>query len=245
MLRLLKKLRQDENGVILSGEIVVKGSTMVLGLITGMACLQGAEKEELTSAPAAVGKLDQADAQPETSQDASNNDRKTTGQRTNSAAVCPNCARTKPRQGKPLLAQTGCGHPECTACHHANCLIGRPTDHCSHCYNHGLIGGRAPLLRGYAGGHCQGFGCYGDSRGCGNGVGGYLSGGCVAGTRVIGSPVVERATGVPFMRVSEWPSTRTGLTLTEEQHLLIGTGGTAVGQPFRKPAYINIPDHVW
>jgi hypothetical protein len=228
MLRLLKKLRQDENGLILSGEIVIKGSTMVLGLITGMACLQGAEKEELTTAPAAVEGLDQPDAKPETSPDASNNHRKTTGQQTNGDVVCPDCAKTKSRQGKALHAQTGCDHPECAVCHHANCPIGRPT---AHCCNHGLIGG--------------GAGCYGQFRGYGNRIGGCLSGGCFAGTHVIGSPVVERATGVPFMRVSEWPSTRTGLTLTQEQYLLIGTGGPAAGQPFRKPAYINIPDHVW
>ena len=244
MLRLLKKIRQDENGVILSVKRFVTGSTMVLGLIAGMACLQGAENKELPNPSATAGSPDQPDAQPPTSTssaatssaDVSNSN--ATGHRTDGDGVCPDCARAKLLQDRPLYPKMGCGNPDCTTCHHANYPMACPTGYCA---NHGLIGGGATLLHGYR----HGLGGYGEFRGYGNGVGGCRSGGCSAGTRVIGSPVVERATGVPFMRVSEWPSSRTGLTLTEEQYLSIGAGDCAGCQPFRKPAYINIPDHVW
>jgi hypothetical protein len=246
MLRLLKKNRQDVNGVTLLGEIVVKGSTMVLCLITGMACLQGAENEETKVLSAAVGSLDQPGGQPGTSTsnaaipsaDGSHIDHHAAGRQTDGDVVCPDCAKAKLFRDRPLYPQTSCGNPECTTCHHARFPTACPTGRCA---NHGLIGGGASLLHGYR----HGFGGYGEFSGYGVGGGGCLSGGCSAGTRVVGSPVVERATGVPFMRVSEWPSTRTGLTLTEEQHLLIGTGAPAACQLIPKPAYINIPDHVW
>ena len=251
MLRLLRNNRQDKNGVILSGKLFVTGSTMVLGLITGMACLQGAENEESGVLSAAVGSLDRPDGKPGTP--TSNAEipstgvphiyRDATGHRAKGNVVCPDCAKAKLLQDRPLYPKSSCSNPECTTCHHANYPTTCPTGACptGHCANHRLIGGGASLLHGYR----HGFGGYGEFSGYGNGVGGCLSGGFSAGTRVIGSPVVERATGVPFMRVSEWPSTRTGLTLTEEQHLLIGAGDSANCQPFRKPAYINIPDHVW
>ncbi len=251
MLRLLKKNRQDKNGVILSGKLFVTGSTMVLSLITGMACLHGAENEESEVLSDPVESLDQPGVQPGTpttsaaipSADVTHIYRDATGHRTDGDVVCPDCARAKLLQDRPLYPQIGCGNPECTTCHRSNYPTACPTGACptGHCVHHGLIGGGASLLHGYR----HGFGGYGEFSGYEIGVGGCVSGGCSAGTRVIGSPIVERATGVPFMRVSEWPSTRTGLTLTEEQHLLIGAGDSADCQPFRKPAYINIPDHVW
>ena len=59
MLNLLKALRQDENGVILSTEIVIIGSLLVIGLITGLTCLQKAVNGELQDVANAIGSLDQ------------------------------------------------------------------------------------------------------------------------------------------------------------------------------------------
>lgn len=60
MLMLLKKLRQDENGVILSAEIVIIGSLLVIGLITGLTCLQQSVNGELRDVANAIGSLDQS-----------------------------------------------------------------------------------------------------------------------------------------------------------------------------------------
>lgn len=65
---------------------------------------------------------------------------------------------------------------------------------------------------------------------------------------------VERFTGVPGMRVSEWPSPSTGMTLSEEQSWGANHGGFSHGPfssvsystplPPKRPAF-NIPNHVW
>lgn len=60
MLNLLKALRQDENGVILSTELVVIGSMLVIGLITGLTCLQKSLNGELQDVANAIGSLDQS-----------------------------------------------------------------------------------------------------------------------------------------------------------------------------------------
>ncbi len=60
MLQLLRQLRQDENGVILSAEIVIVGSLLVVGMITGLTCLQQAVDGELRDVGAAIGALDQS-----------------------------------------------------------------------------------------------------------------------------------------------------------------------------------------
>lgn len=60
MLNLLKALRQDEYGVILSTEIVIIGSILVIGLITGLTCLQKSVNEELKDVASAIGALDQS-----------------------------------------------------------------------------------------------------------------------------------------------------------------------------------------
>lgn len=60
MLNLLKKLRQDEYGVILSAELVVIGSVLVVGLITGLTCLQTSVNGELKDLAGALGSLDQS-----------------------------------------------------------------------------------------------------------------------------------------------------------------------------------------
>ena len=60
MLNLLKSLRQDEHGVILSAEIVIIGSLLVVGLITGVSCLQRSVDGELRDVGNAIGSLDQS-----------------------------------------------------------------------------------------------------------------------------------------------------------------------------------------
>ena len=60
MKRLLKCLWQDEHGVILSTEIVIVGSVLVVGLITGMANLQQAVNGEMEDLAGAIGSLNQS-----------------------------------------------------------------------------------------------------------------------------------------------------------------------------------------
>ena len=55
MMNLLKALRQDEYGVILSTEIVIIGSLLVIGLITGLTCLQKSVNGELQDLAGAIG----------------------------------------------------------------------------------------------------------------------------------------------------------------------------------------------
>ena len=59
MLNLLKALRQDEYGVILSAEIVIVGTLLVLGVITGTVCLQKSVNGELGDLAKAIDSIDQ------------------------------------------------------------------------------------------------------------------------------------------------------------------------------------------
>ena len=60
MLNLLKALRQDEYGVILSAEIVIVGTVLVIGVMTGMACLQKSINNELGDLAKAFDSIDQS-----------------------------------------------------------------------------------------------------------------------------------------------------------------------------------------
>jgi len=60
MNRLANCLWQDENGVILSAELVIVGSVLVVGLITGMTTLQEAVNGEMEDLAGAIGSLDQS-----------------------------------------------------------------------------------------------------------------------------------------------------------------------------------------
>ncbi len=55
----MKSLWDDESGVILSAEIVLVGTILVLGMITGLVELQSAVVYELTDLSEAFGKVDQ------------------------------------------------------------------------------------------------------------------------------------------------------------------------------------------
>lgn len=60
MNRLANCLWQDENGVILSAELVIIGSVLVVGLITGVTTLQEAVNGEMKDLAGAIGSLDQS-----------------------------------------------------------------------------------------------------------------------------------------------------------------------------------------
>ncbi len=60
MLNLLKALRQDEHGVILSAEIVIVGTVLVIGVMTGMVCLQKSVNSELGDLAKAIDNIDQS-----------------------------------------------------------------------------------------------------------------------------------------------------------------------------------------
>ncbi len=60
MWNLLKALRQDEHGVILSAEIVIVGTVLVIGVMTGMVCLQKSVNGELGDLAKAIDRIDQS-----------------------------------------------------------------------------------------------------------------------------------------------------------------------------------------
>ena len=57
---MLKTLWNDESGVILSAEIVLVGTILVLGMIVGLVSLQSAVVQELGDLASAFGDLDQS-----------------------------------------------------------------------------------------------------------------------------------------------------------------------------------------
>jgi hypothetical protein len=56
MLKLLKKLSKDENGIIISSEIVLVGTILVIGSIVGLASLSHAVNHELNDVARACDK---------------------------------------------------------------------------------------------------------------------------------------------------------------------------------------------
>lgn len=235
MLKLLKKTRQDLNGVILSRVTLMTGAAIFSGLITGITSLQGAEKDDAKDVPGVVVHSDPRVGQPRiprpsvpvTGHVHSGHD--ATVRPPTDTVACPDCGTANRARNRILHRHDGCGDPKCTSCHNACCPSGR------HPYIHGLTGCEGAPLHP----HDYGYGRYG------NIADDCQAGGCYAGSGVIGRHSVERAVGVGCMRISEWPSPCTGLTLTEEQNLSMRAGHCATCQPFCKPAYMNIPDHVW
>jgi hypothetical protein len=60
MLSLLKALRQDESGVILSTELAIVGSVLVVGVMTGMSVLKESVNTELGELSSAINSIDQS-----------------------------------------------------------------------------------------------------------------------------------------------------------------------------------------
>ena len=77
----MKSLWNDESGVIVSAEIVLVGTILVLGMITGLVELQAAVIYELTDLSDAFGNLDQSFS--------------TSGFQSQKTSICDNKARTK------------------------------------------------------------------------------------------------------------------------------------------------------
>lgn len=77
----MKTLWNDESGVIVSAEIVLVGTILVLGVITGLVELQAAIVYELTDLSDAFGNVDQSFS--------------TSGFRSQKTAICDDKARTK------------------------------------------------------------------------------------------------------------------------------------------------------
>lgn len=166
MLNLLKALRKDEHGVILSTEIVIVGSLLVIGMITGLTCLQKSVNGELRDVASAIGALDQSYSYA--------SHRKTCGW---SGQCCAwtagssyvNCEQQQNRCGD-LAGCEGTVPLRGGDCHDCTSTIGIPL-------------------------HSGGCGV------CGGAVGGCSS--CsIAGSA---GPFI-RETGVPGMKVTEWPS---------------------------------------
>jgi Flp pilus assembly pilin Flp len=57
---MLKKFWNDEMGAIVSAEIVLVATILVIGMVTGLASLRDAVIEELADVGAAIGALDQS-----------------------------------------------------------------------------------------------------------------------------------------------------------------------------------------
>src|SRR5258707_15159177 len=57
---MLKKLWNDEVGAIISSEIVLIGTILVIGMITGLTSLRDGVIEELADVGAAIGNMDQS-----------------------------------------------------------------------------------------------------------------------------------------------------------------------------------------
>jgi len=176
MLNLLKALRQDEYGVILSTEIVIIGSLLVIGLITGLTCLQNSVNGELQDLAGAVGSLDQ-------SYSFSGHRKSGYGGQCcayTAGSAFSNCERNGEYRGDIIGCDATCVRQPVAS---ANC------DSCNNC------GRCSNCVSGPAGGAVCGT-CGGRAGGCSDCGSGSLSG--------HGPHCVD--TGVPRMKVTEWPS---------------------------------------
>ena len=57
---MMKQLWNDEGGVVVSAELVLVGTILVIGLVTGLSSLRDAVITELADVGAAIGHLDQS-----------------------------------------------------------------------------------------------------------------------------------------------------------------------------------------
>ncbi len=176
MLKLLKAFRQDEYGVILSAEIVIVGTLLVLGVMTGMVCLQKSVNGELGDFAKAIDCLDQSYSLP--------GFRKSGGGYGNSNGCCAYTAGS-------AFHNNGCN----TAC------------------RNDIVGCDAQVLQNSSCGTCGiQIGSCGDKCGsCGGqcGAGGGCSSCGSAGGATFWSPNRPNcvSTGVPKMKVTEYPGT--------------------------------------
>jgi len=90
----MKTLWNDESGVIVSAEIVLVGTILVLGMITGLVELQAAVIYELTDLSDAFGNLDQTF--------------QTSGFTSQKNNTCDNKARTKGSRYNDIVDDCDC-----------------------------------------------------------------------------------------------------------------------------------------
>ncbi len=259
MKRLANCLWRDEHGVILSTEIVIIGSVLVVGLITGMVSLQEAVNREMEDVAGAIGSLNQS--------------YRFTGQETDcrkcyactagsfyrdqpddcnrnhgdiAAGRCDDVRRVvvsaeedcsddcqEQSESSPICQETACD-PCGTSCDH--CSSCREEASCGPC---GHPGGCSHCgHRGHCGhcSHCSHCGHEGRTGFCGR------CGTCSTGPACLSGPrTVE--TGVPRMKVTEWP-----LNAPVIESPIVEAGGTpcvpCTGSTGRRP-FLNIPESVW
>lgn len=60
MLRLAKQFWHDQAGFIISAELVLISTVLVIGLVTGLTCLRNAVNDELSDVACAISSLDQS-----------------------------------------------------------------------------------------------------------------------------------------------------------------------------------------
>lgn len=191
MKRLANCLWQDEHGVILSAEIVIVGSVLVIGLITGMTCLQDAVNGEMNDLADAIGSLDQS-----YSFSGQVGDKRCP---VRTAGSCYQDCEERCDDKRGDIVAGNCEHA-CLPCGTGGCLD-------TSC------------------GDCGSYGCQGGCGSCADGGYGYQpKARCVS-------------TGVPHMKVQEWP----GISATAVPS---NCDPCQAAIDDKKP-FFNIPDSVW
>ena len=138
MKRLIMGLWHDEHGVILSTEIVIVGSVLVVGLITGMVSLQEAVNTEMSDLAGAIGSLDQSYSY----------SGQVTTRKKCQASTAGSCFRDQPdccdEQQADIVASSAEGVVQkvayATPCAVASCTGCNSTESCSSCGTAGTCG---------------------------------------------------------------------------------------------------------
>jgi hypothetical protein len=214
MLKLLKTLRDDDHGVILSTEIVIVGSLLVIGLISGLSCLRQSVNSELQDVANAIGALDQSYSFSSHRKDGGWGGQCCAWTAGSSYTNCEVSAQDVCEIAgchDLLTATDDCCHDVAVPLHSSSCSDCGQTSTCGTCSQ---CGGAAP---------------------CGSCSSGYSTGG-------YGTGAIDIETGVPGVRVSEWPGA--------SHDLIVPSDGCDDCQRESAPARIHqdlfrFPDHVW
>ncbi len=232
MLNLMNRLWRDESGVILSAEIVIVGSLLVVGMITGLTCLQEAVNGELRDVAGAIGALDQSFSF-------------SAHRKSGFNGQC--CAYTAGSAFANCENQPAAGCHDIAGCRNTclDAVIASPAE-CRPVENPGCCEGC---------GGAEAFSAEGCS-GCGNAP--CTSSAFSGATGVSGSRCLD--TGVPGMKVTEWPAVpeSDNATINSDAPLADacptpGSGdisGCLPGCPTDESSGqryhdVIIPDHVW
>lgn len=246
MLKLLNSLRHDDYGIIMSTEIVLIGSLLVIGMISGITCLQQAVNCELADLGGAIGALDQS--------------YRFAGLRTNCSRILSCNAFTagsaftncETRATCPLeLTGPACVTTVAHRCATPGCCETQPCDSCrSACgqtasRNCGSPCGQTACES--CGSACGQIGTGCNRCGTASGCGDCRSGGDTMSGRALG-------TDVPDFKGTEWPQFSPGPTPPQGVPLQpVPEGVTSPSWPPQAYPYdsaihsndLVIPDHVW